>query len=700
MTKEKNNPENAGCLFEPKLAVFGKNEDALDIVGWCRQSLATTGFELVISIGKRQIRQPLRDISMLQDFEVNPLRCEQVSGDLFFFKTTIKIGKGIKRVRFELAGTNGECFSLGSRLIHQKNKIESAPPRDVKIARKEYNPHEKWLLNAEPKLRSANDFRPDQLAFPSSLLWVVDVTLGSFETILKTLLSANSAESGETRFLLIDSIDVFKRSDWKGYREAFEATGKIDICAPEDLNKAISQLDPDHWLGFLKEGDLVESRFGQDFSRYVFENPETLLFYCDSDLILSDGSFGEPHISPAWNRDLLHSYPYIGDTFLMRKSAFMSAGGFGNEAFLSKWALQLRFSQKCSRDQIGRLCGIYFHLREKLNPNISKEASDEGTRILEKHLSATGLSGAVSLAPGCGGWRIQYSLPNELPKVSLLIPTRDAVSVLKTTVDSILEKTEYPNFEILILDNDSEKPETFKYFEQIERRGCRIISCPGPFNYSQINNRGTMEASGEILGFLNNDLEVIDGGWLTEMVRHVCREDVGAVGAKLLYPDKSLQHAGVLIGVGHVAAHAFRLFENAPEKGPLRAHLVQNYSAVTAACLLVRSEIFRKVGGFDDVNLAITNNDVDLCIKIREAGYRNVYTPYALLFHHESATRGPENTPEKLNRYQKEVNYMWKQWSGILMNDPAYNRLLTRFKEDFSLAGSEELDHYIPGKIF
>ena len=346
------------------------------------------------------------------------------------------------------------------------------------------------------------------------------------------------------------------------------------------------------------------------------------------------------------------------------------------------------------------MCGIYFHLKQKQDPHVNDAANVEGTELLQSYQDAQGNTTEVTLAPGLGGWRTRYQLPAVAPKVSLLIPTRDGVSVLKTTVDTILEKTEYPNYEILILDNDSEEQETLEYFEQLKARGCKIIPCPGRFNYSQINNRGSMEATGEILGFLNNDLEVIDGGWLTEMVGHACRKDVGAVGAKLLYPDGSLQHAGVLIGVGHVAAHAFRLFENEPSSGPLRAHLIQNYSAVTAACLLMRTEVFREVGGFDDVQLAITNNDVDLCIKAREAGYRNVYTPYAVLYHHESATRGPENTPEKFNRYQKEVNHMWKVWPEILMNDPAYNRLLTRFKEDFSLAGSEELQNYVPGKIF
>jgi GT2 family glycosyltransferase len=209
-----------------------------------------------------------------------------------------------------------------------------------------------------------------------------------------------------------------------------------------------------------------------------------------------------------------------------------------------------------------------------------------------------------------------------------------------------------------------------------------------------------MEAKGEFLAFLNNDLEVTDGNWLREMVGHACRDDIGAVGAKLLYPDGLMQHTGVLLGVGHVAAHAYRLFKNDEVNDPVQAHTLQNFSAVTAACLVVRKTVFHEVGGFDDVDLPITNNDVDLCIKIREAGYRNVYTPRAVLFHHESATRGPEDTPEKLERYKGEVDVMWRRWKSILWSDPAYNRLLTRYREDYSYAFASELETYKPGTIF
>jgi len=706
MSIDRNHPDIAGALFYPKASSLGSNRDYLEISGWCTRSLVGEAFSLSIQIGKRQIVFPLSDIPAVETClrgVCSPDQTRDGQGAFYFFRTEIKIGKGLKRMTFALEHEDGRKFSLGTRTVFQKNRMESSPQNlsseDAKTS-KSRSEYENWLNLEEPKLRSANDFPLDEMVFPQSLIWIIELHRGDLWDLLRTLQSTDVGGVGSTDYILLDRAGFFEGKQGQYLCEVFSSMGNVSICDAASLNRMLGEMGTEGWAGFLREGDEVESHFQDDFFRFLANHPETELFYTDFDHLFQDGSVGECRILPAWNRDLLHSYPYIGETFLLKLESLLRIGGIGAEAYHQKWALQLKFSQSCRREQVGRLCGVYFHLKERYEPHGTVGSTEEGTRLLQSHLAAMGNQCEVTVAPGTGGWRTRYPIPSPAPRVSLMIPTRDGLSVLKTTIDSILEKTLYPNFEILVLDNDSEEQETLEYFETLKKKGCRIIPCPGKFNYSQINNRGSMEATGEILGFLNNDLEVIDGEWLTEMVGHACRQDVGAVGAKLLYPDKRLQHAGVLIGVGHVAAHAFRLFENDPEKGPLRAHLIQNYSAVTAACLIVRAEIFKTVGGFDDVNLAITNNDVDLCIKIREAGYRNVYTPYAVLFHHESATRGPEDTPEKFERYQKEVNYMWKQWSDILMNDPAYNRLLTRFQENFSLASSEQIAQYIPGKIF
>ncbi len=702
MTDTQSKPEIAGALFAPIQKKIARNSGYLEVLGWCQKSFLDEGFKLHVTLGNRKICHPLGSISAVNSRFLTNEATPRSSEAYFFYRTFLKIGKGLKRLKFSLEHKDGRSHPLGNRTIYQLDRMEAAAPVVIEneAEPRPLSEYERWLLEDEPKLRSVNDCKDMELVFPHPLVWVIQLRQGNWDDIFRTLLSVTSGMLGDTHVILVDDIEFFEGKDGTHHRIVFESMPFLQISSGLSVNRALGAFGEDSWVGFLSEGDLVEAHFQEDFYRYLGEHSETELFYTDFDHQLEEGVLGESRILPAWNRDLLQSYPYIGENFLIKNESLLSIGGLGREHHHQKWALQLKFSRQAKREKVGRLCGIYFHLKNKYDPNQSEEVSLEGTELLQSHQDALGYTSEVTIAPGVGGWRTQYSLPAKKPKVSLLVPTRDGVSVLRTTIDSILEKTEYENYEILVLDNDSELDETQQYFEEIKAKGCRIIPCPGKFNYSQINNRGSVEAKGEILGFLNNDLEIIEGGWLGEMVSHACRKDVGAVGAKLLYPDGSLQHAGVLIGVGHVAAHAHRLFENDPNKGPLRAHLIQNFSAVTAACLIVRAEVFKEVGGFDDVKLVITNNDVDLCIKIREAGYRNVYTPYSTLFHHESATRGPEDTPEKFNRYQKEVNHMWKQWSDILMNDPAYNRLLTRFKEDFSLARSEESENYTPGKIF
>ena len=288
-------------------------------------------------------------------------------------------------------------------------------------------------------------------------------------------------------------------------------------------------------------------------------------------------------------------------------------------------------------------------------------------------------------------WRIKFPLPQEsmLPKVSIIIPTRDGLDYLSKCIDSIEKNTDYPDYEILVLDNDSQHSETIAYFNEIERRGIKTVSCPGNFNYSSICNRGAKSALGEIIGFLNDDIEIIERSWLKELVSQCLRPEVGAVGCRLLYPNNSIQHAGVVLGVGDVGADAFRFVPNTATEQHLRAFVLQNYTALSGACLFMRKSLYDSIGGFNE-ELEVTNNDVDICLRIHEKGLWNVYTPFPELYHHESVSRGSDNTPERLPRYQKEVDYMWDNWTEILTNDPNYNPLLSRFKEDFSFTSEEE----------
>jgi GT2 family glycosyltransferase len=260
---------------------------------------------------------------------------------------------------------------------------------------------------------------------------------------------------------------------------------------------------------------------------------------------------------------------------------------------------------------------------------------------------------------------------------------------VEAAVSSIISKSDFQNFEILILDNASLDSDILEYFDQIQNREARVRVVPyhHPFNYSAINNFGVGQARGELIALVNNDLEVISEEWLSEMVSHALRPEIGCVGAKLYYPSDTIQHGGVIVGLGGLAAHSHSHFQRKDSGYFHRLNCVQNLSAVTAACLVMRKCVFEQVGGFDEKNLTIAFNDVDLCLKVREAGYRNLWTPYAELYHHESLSRGYEDSPEKIKRFQSEIAFMKKKWGrgGNLSVDPYYNPNLTLDREDFSL---------------
>jgi GT2 family glycosyltransferase len=270
--------------------------------------------------------------------------------------------------------------------------------------------------------------------------------------------------------------------------------------------------------------------------------------------------------------------------------------------------------------------------------------------------------------------------------VSLIIPTRDQVELLRTCISSIFDKTDYPDFEVLIVDNQSSEPATLEYFAELAAEPrIKVVPYDAPFNYSAINNHAAALASGQILGLVNNDIEVESAGWLQEMVSQAVREDVGAVGAMLLYPNDTIQHAGVIVGLHGIAGHVYAgLPRNHPGQMG-RALLVQEMSAVTAACLLVRKSVFDQVGGLDE-GLSVAFNDIDFCLRVRARGYRNLWTPHAVLYHHESASRGSEDTPEKQARFNAEIDFMQSRWGDLLLRDPSYNPNLSLGAGQFELA--------------
>jgi GT2 family glycosyltransferase len=353
--------------------------------------------------------------------------------------------------------------------------------------------------------------------------------------------------------------------------------------------------------------------------------------------------------------------------------------------------LNLRIFERVGAGRIRHIPKILYHWRATkgstaLAGSHKGYAYSAGMRALEEHVRRMQLPATVEDVPGTDFYRLKFDVPEPHPPASLIIPTRDRVGLLRGAVESIRDKTTYDNYEIIIVDNGSVEPETLAYFEELKSAdNVRILSYDKPFNYSAINNFAVSQAQGTVVGLINNDIEVISPDWLTEMISWAVQPEIGCVGAKLCYANDTIQHGGVLLGVGGVANHAHL---NLPRELPGyfgRAAVVSNFSAVTGACLIVRKSVYEEVGGLDAVNLTVAFNDIDFCLRVREAGYRNVWTPFAELYHLESKSRGNDDTPEKAQRFVAEVEFMMHKWDKALANDPFYSPNLSLDRPDFSL---------------
>lgn len=422
------------------------------------------------------------------------------------------------------------------------------------------------------------------------------------------------------------------------------------------------------------------------------ERPTAQLIYSDEDKLDEEGKRCGPYFKPDFALDLLYSQNYFSHLGVYRRELVQAVGGFraGYEGS-QDYDLVLRcVARVTDHRDILHIPQVLYHWRMAEGSTARGQdqksyASQAGLRALQDYFDSIGQDVTVSETYPCI-YRHQWTVPENPPLVSLIVPTRNGVELLRTCVESIRERTAYPNYEIIVVDNQSDCPQTLAYMAQLEQAGhARVLRYAQPFNYSAINNFAARHAAGSILGLVNNDVEVINPEWLTEMVSHAVRPDIGCVGAKLYYPDGTIQHAGVVCGMGGVAAHVQR---HLPKDSPGyfgRLWLVYNPSAVTAAVMLVRKEVFDAVDGLDEEGLPVAFNDVDLCLKVQCAGYRNLWTPFAELYHHESVSRGSDETPEKRARFARECEVMRKRWGPQLAEDRNYNRNLALDRHDFSL---------------
>lgn len=436
------------------------------------------------------------------------------------------------------------------------------------------------------------------------------------------------------------------------------------------------------WCALLDHDDVLAPDALYEVARAAREDPDLVLVYSDEDKVDGLGHRFEPHFKADFDRELLYGQNYINHLTAIRTDALRAAGGLrpGFEGSQDH-DLLLRLTAGLDPARIRHVPRVLYHWRAAGGSGTFSDRALERTeaarlRALQEAAAAVGAR-AERGPEGFG--RLVYPLPAPPPTVSVIIPTRDRADLLEVTLDGLLRRTDYPAIEVVIVDNDSREPKTAELFARLRADPrVRVVPVPGPFNFSDLSNRGAAAATGPVLLFLNNDIEVIEPDWLTEMVRHAVRPGIGAVGAKLLYPDRTIQHGGIVLGIDGVAGHSHLGMPDADPGYFARMVIAHEVSAVTGACLALRAETFAAVGGFDAEALKVAFNDVDLCLKIRAAGHRIIWTPFAKLIHHESKSRGPEDTPEKKARFEAETRVMLGRWGAQLRADPYYNINLSR----------------------
>jgi glycosyltransferase involved in cell wall biosynthesis len=511
-----------------------------------------------------------------------------------------------------------------------------------------------------------------------TILSVVQQTYENFELCI-----ADGNSSLETQKILSD----WAKKDSRINIKFLEENKGIAV----NSNEALS-LTRGEFVAFLDHDDLLAPFALFEAVNLLQSDANVDLIYSDEDKISESGQRFDPFFKPDFSPDYLRSVNYMAHFLVIRKSIGDQVGWFreGYEG-AQDYDLILRLVERARI--VAHIPKILYHWRESSgstarSADVKPYANNSGKKALQEHLDRIHLLAQVEDGFASTLYHVHYKISNA-PLISIIIPNRDHTADLEHCIDSILQKITYPNFEIFLVENSSKVKGTFYLYEHLLERDSRVRliewNVNEPFNYSRINNWAATQAGGEALLFLNNDTQVINGGWLDEMLQFAMRPDVGAVGAKLYYPDESIQHAGIIVGSGEVARYGHKNFSRKSPGYFSQLVLPHNVSAVTAACLMVRKQVFLEINGFDEM-YAMAFGDVDLCLSILQKGYLNVWTPYAELYHHESKIRGAGDTPEKNARFRKEMDYFKQKWAKFLLQgDPYYNPNLSIDYEDFRL---------------
>ncbi len=553
--------------------------------------------------------------------------------------------------------------------------------------------YERWIRIVEPKL--VNSVMEDQSEGPKISV-VMPVHNPPEEQLRRAIESVLEQSYGNWELCIADDasdreyvrsvIEEYRRGDSRLKVVARDTHGHISRTTNEALALATGD-----FVAFLDHDDELSPFALNEVASVLRDQPPLDIVYSDEDFLDPSGNRCSPHFKSDWNPYLLYSHNYVTHLCVYRSELVARAGGMraGVEG-AQDYDLLLRCSQLTEASRIHHIPKVLYHWRMS-EASTATDAGRKGythaagKRALNDFFDREKTPVRVKSADSENFYRVTFDTPGQDPQVTLIVPTKDNVELLKTCIEGILNRTDYRNIEILIIDNNSADPETLRYLEDIQDAAVvRVLKFDEPFNFARICNFAAAKARGEILGFLNNDVDVISADWLDEMVMLARRTEVGCVGAKLLYADDTIQHAGVIMGLGGYAAHSHRCFPKDSGGYFNRLKVRQNVSAVTGACLVVRAAVYRQVAGMDE-RLAVAYNDVDFCLKVTDAGYLNVFTPFAQLYHFESKTRGYEDTAEKQARFQLEKDYLVKKWGDRIRLDPYYNPNLTHSREDFSI---------------
>lgn len=556
------------------------------------------------------------------------------------------------------------------------------------------NSYHRWINKNEPGLKTLELQKQDSLAFRyrPKISIVMPVWNSEKAWLASAIESVIKQTYANWELCIADGAST--KTSVREVLSKYSMDGRIKIKFLEtnlgisgNSNEAIS-LASGEFIAFLDHDDELAPFALFEVVKRLKEQPDLDFIYSDEDKISSKRKRSEPCFKPDWSPDLFFSRMYVGHLSVFRKQIVDEVRGFRSS-----------FDGAQDYDMVLRIIEItqkIYHIPQILyhcgmvsgSLASSRYAKPYAVLAAEKALTdymlRNHIPGEVNGGPLPGTFRMRRQIIGN-PLVSIIIPTKDKSEVLKTCLESIMCKTAYSNYEIIVVDNQSHEKKTLEYFRSIENNPkVTILSYDKPFNFSAINNFAAAKTKGEHLLFLNNDTQVISTEWLSSMLEHSQRKEVGAVGAQLLFRNKSIQHCGIIVGLNGIASHPFSREYNILQQFA-RPALICNYSAVTAACLMIRKSVFTDVGGFDS-KLATDFNDVDLCLKLRKLGFLIVYTPYAQLFHDESLTRGNHDNPEQMLVLQKEIDLMRTRWGSVInRGDPYYNPNLSLSRGDYSL---------------